>query len=80
MKKVTDINNYKYQTYLELCLSMIEDAYDDSLAGNYDLANSQLRDILETFDRLKNAPIKDHTKGNNDENHANHVIPFPQCH
>jgi hypothetical protein len=51
MKKVTDLNEYSHKADLELCLSMIEDAYADIQAGAHDLAEEQIKDILETFER-----------------------------
>lgn len=51
MKKVTDLSLYKSDTDLELCLALIEDAYHDLRRGYYDLAKSQLYEILETFDK-----------------------------
>ncbi|MGS2718850.1 hypothetical protein ACVBE9_11795 [Eionea flava] len=56
MKKVIDIERYKNKVYLELCLDLVEDAYQSLQKGRYDYVESQLKDILEIFDRdtLKN--------------------------
>ena len=51
MKNVTDIENYRNRVYLELCLDLVEDAYDCLQKGRYDYVEVQLKDLLDTFDR-----------------------------
>tara|TARA_R100001198_G_C5052679_1_gene107835 strand:+ start:74 stop:298 length:225 start_codon:yes stop_codon:yes gene_type:complete len=68
MKKVTDLNEYSHKADLELCLSMIEDAYADIQAGAHDLAEAQIKDILETFERENQAE--------NAVTYANNVLEF----
>lgn len=51
MANITDLSGYKYQSYLELCLVLVEEAYQDMNNGDFDLARAQLRDILEMFDK-----------------------------
>jgi len=50
MSKLIDFESYRDKAHLELCLSLIEDAYSDIKRGNYDLVELQLQEILETFD------------------------------
>lgn len=70
MKKVTDLNEYMNKANLELCLNMIEDAYQDFQSGAYDLAEAQLKDILDTFEKSPaKVTIKNGTENNN-------IIPF----
>ena len=47
---VTDLTLYRNKAYLELCLDLVEEAYENSLKGHYDLVASQLQNILETFE------------------------------
>lgn len=49
--KITDLLEYKDQSHLELCLGLVEEAYQDAQEGHYDMVIEQLRDILEMFDR-----------------------------
>ncbi len=49
---ITDLNHYAQEADLQLCLSLIEDACSELQNKNYDLAEAQLLDILETFDEL----------------------------
>ena len=49
MSKTTDLVIYKYQTYLDLCLVLVEEACEDLNHGRYDLAHEQLKTILDTF-------------------------------
>lgn len=51
MTKITDLVLYRNKVYLELCLDLVEDAYQCIKSGRYDYAESQLKDILDTFDR-----------------------------
>ncbi len=46
----TDLTLYRNRAYLELCLELVSDAYTDLKKGDNELAQSQLQDILETFD------------------------------
>ena len=68
MKKVTDLNEYSHKVDTELCLSMIQDAYADIQAGSYDLAEAQIKEILETFERENQAETA--------VTYANNVIDF----
>lgn len=65
---VTDLNLYKYESYLKVCLGLIREAYEDLEDGHGDLAKEQLLDILETFDQ------QDGLVENDD--HIKNVIPF----
>jgi hypothetical protein len=58
MTDVTDLTLYKNKAYLELCLELVEEASASVKSGCYDLAESQLNDILETFDRHQLAKEK----------------------
>ncbi|MFT5117228.1 MAG: hypothetical protein ACI9NY_000757 [Kiritimatiellia bacterium] len=51
MAKITDLTLYKNKVYLELCLDLIEDACTSLKQGHPDLAESQLQDILATFEK-----------------------------
>lgn len=51
MAKITDLTLYKNKVYLELCLDLIEDACTSLKQGHPDLAESQLHDILATFEK-----------------------------
>jgi len=51
MKDVTDFGLYKNKAYLELCLDLVEGVQASVKSGCYDLAESQLNDIIEIFDR-----------------------------
>jgi hypothetical protein len=53
MTNVTDLALYKNKAYLELCLDLVEDVRNSVKSGCYDLAESQLNDIIEMFDRQK---------------------------
>lgn len=68
MKKVTNLNEYMDKANLELCLTMIEGAYQDFQTGAYDLAEAQIRDILDTFERTTTPAAQ--------EVFVNNVIPF----
>lgn len=70
VKKITDLDRYKNQLYLELCLSMVEDAYQHVTKQEHDLARAQLKDILDTFDRCCGDDVVDSTTSAD-------VIPFP---
>jgi hypothetical protein len=50
MATITDLTLYKNKVYLELCLDLVEDAYTSLKKGHFDLAESQLHDILATFE------------------------------
>jgi hypothetical protein len=52
MRKTTDFSAYKQAVNLELCLSLVKEAYSDIEKGHFDLVEEQLRDILETFDKI----------------------------
>ena len=56
-------------SYLELCLMLVEDAYDNLKKGKNNFAEAQLYEILETFDKIEE-PLGD--------NDANKIIPFPK--
>jgi hypothetical protein len=51
MNSTVDLERYRYRSYLELCLVLVQEALKDCEKGNYDLVNTQLSDILETFER-----------------------------
>lgn len=51
MVDVTDLTRYKNKAYLELCLDLVEDVQVSVKSGCYDLAESQLNDIVDLFDR-----------------------------
>jgi hypothetical protein len=51
MNNIVDLTVYKHQAYLELCLMLVEEAYLEFKKGHYDMVNTQLSDILETFER-----------------------------
>jgi hypothetical protein len=51
MTDVTDLTLYKNKAYLELCLDLIEDVHASIHNGRYDIAENQLDDIIEVFDR-----------------------------
>jgi hypothetical protein len=53
MTNATDLTLYKNKAYLELCLDLVEDVQASVKSGCYDLAESQLNDIIEIFDRQK---------------------------
>ena len=50
MSEITDLTMYRNKAYLELCLTLVEEAYQECSHGNYDMAKELLGDILETFD------------------------------
>ncbi|MFT6221463.1 MAG: hypothetical protein ACJA0C_000866 [Candidatus Endobugula sp.] len=50
MSEITDLTIYRNKAYLELCLTLVEEAYKECNHGNYDIAKELLGDILETFD------------------------------
>lgn len=66
---ISDLTLYRNKAYLELCLELVESAYNDLQQGNYELAASELRDILETFD-MQEVSIAVETA---------QVIEFPDC-
>ena len=70
---ITNLTLYRNKAYLELCLEMVETAYEDLQQGNYDLAASELQDILDTFD----AANTDSSEQNNDC-HKSCLIDFPR--
>ena len=74
MKKVTNLNEYMDRVNLELCLHMIEDAYQDFQSGAYDLAEAQLKDILDTFERPQLSATKQIIANSDAKN--NNIIPF----
>lgn len=51
MTEITDLNHYRNKAYLELCLDLVQDAYDSLQEGHYDLVEAQLHTVLDTFDR-----------------------------
>jgi hypothetical protein len=55
MSNITDLERYRNKAYLELCLTLVEDAFQECERGNNDMVKELLSDILETFDlREKN--------------------------
>ena len=50
MSEITDLTMYRNKAYLELCLTLVEEAYQECSHGNYDMVKELLGDILETFD------------------------------
>jgi hypothetical protein len=68
MTKTIDLERYRDKTYLELVLTLVDEAHEDMIKGNYDLAQSQLSDVLEIFDK---ACIK-----TNESMDVADVIPF----
>ena len=50
MSEITDLTIYRNKAYLELCLTMVEEAYKECGKGNFDMTTELLGDILETFD------------------------------
>jgi hypothetical protein len=50
MREISDLTIYRNKAYLELCLTMVEEAYQECSEGNYDMVKELLGDILETFD------------------------------
>lgn len=76
MSKTTDFTSYKQQAYLELCLSLVKEACADLEKGHFDLAEEQLRDILDTFDR---AGVREDSQiAINKTPHTDNVLAFPQ--
>jgi hypothetical protein len=53
MTNSTDLTLYNNKAYFELCLDLVEDVQASVKSGCYDLAESQLNDIVEIFDRQK---------------------------
>jgi hypothetical protein len=51
MSNTIDLDRYRDKTYLELVLTLVEEARKDMIKGDYDLVHSQLSDILEIFDK-----------------------------
>jgi hypothetical protein len=51
MSNTIDLERYRDKTYLELVLTLVEEARKDMVKGDYDLVHSQLLDILEIFDK-----------------------------
>jgi hypothetical protein len=51
MSNTIDLTKYRNQAYLELCLELVADAYKECKKGNYEMVETHLSDILETFDR-----------------------------
>ena len=56
MEKLIELEQYRDEVYLELCLDMISDAHHYAQQGMHDLVQEQLKDILETFDRADDKP------------------------
>lgn len=71
MSKITDLTVYKNHAYLELCLMLVEEAQLACQKGHYDLVDTQLSDILETFERGE-ATVET-AAGKED------ILPFPSC-
>lgn len=49
---IIDLNHYAHKANLQLCLALVEDAFAELKNNNYDLAETQLQDILDTFDDI----------------------------
>lgn len=66
MKTVVDLAHYRNTAGLELCLSLVEDALKAMKAKHYDLAESHLENILDTFDdkHLSSSNKKERPKNN----------------
>ena len=56
MTNMSQLLDYKAKADMELCLDLVQEAYQSHLKGNSDLAEMQLKDILETFDRINCDP------------------------
>lgn len=69
MSEITDLTMYRNKAYLELCLTLVEEAYQECSHGNYDMVKELLGDILETFD-VENLQTEGVTAAEN-------VISFP---
>jgi hypothetical protein len=69
MSDTTDLTRYRSEAHLELCLELVEEAYNDLEKGHYDLAKIQLHEILETFEKhASDADIMPCKKN---------IVPFP---
>lgn len=75
MSKTTDFTSYKQQAYLELCLSLVKEAYSDLEKGHFDLAEEQLKEILDMFDKTE---IDENSESDiRHVSYSNNVIIFP---
>jgi hypothetical protein len=72
MNEITDLTMYRNKAYLELCLTLVEEAYQECSNGNYDMAKELLSDILETFD-IENVESEEVVLEKN-------VLSFPSTH